>query len=154
LVISVFIPYFSFGDDFRMMKQLSFDMIKLSTLLFAVLAASISISEEIEGRTAVTLMSKPVTRRQFLLGKFFGILLAAAAMTVLLSWVQNWIIYWKPFQVRLEDTIDPLSNSVQAKVVPFLTQFNLGPEGNGFIKGIGLWLGETMANLCGLTLGF
>ncbi|MFL5331010.1 MAG: ABC transporter permease [Gemmataceae bacterium] len=159
LVISVFIPYFSFGDDFKMMKQLSFDMIKLSTLLFAVLAASISISEEIEGRTAVTLMSKPVTRRQFLLGKFFGILLAAAAMTVLLSWVQNWMIYWKPFQVRLEDTIDPLSNAVQAKIVPAMQHFgplqlDLGPEGTGFIKGIGLWLGESLANLCGLALGF
>src|SRR5262249_7125597 len=79
LFISMVIPYFTFGEDFRMMKQLSFDMIKLSTMGFAVIAAAVSVSEEIEGRTAVTLMSKPVTRRQFLLGKYFGILLAALA---------------------------------------------------------------------------
>ena len=76
MLVSVVIPYFTFGDDYKMMKQLGFDMIMLSTMLFGVLAASMSISEEIEGRTAVTLMSKPVTRRQFLLGKFLGILLA------------------------------------------------------------------------------
>lgn len=155
LIVSVFIPYFTLGDDFKMMKQLSFDLIKLATLLFAVLAASISISEEIEGRTAVTLMSKPVTRSQFLLGKFFGILIAAALMTVLLSWVQNWVVYWKTFQVRLEDTIDPLSTAMQRRVVPILTQFTgLGPEANGFLRGVGIWTGETLSNLLGLTLGF
>jgi acylphosphatase len=36
-----------------------------------------SIAEEIEATHRVTLMSKPVSRRQFLLGKFFGIFLAA-----------------------------------------------------------------------------
>src|SRR5262249_25963716 len=75
LLVSMVIPYCTFGDDFKMMKQLGFDMVMLAAVLFCVLAASISVSEEIEGRTAVTLMSKPVTRRQFLLGKFFGILL-------------------------------------------------------------------------------
>src|SRR4051794_14709063 len=72
LFLSMIIPYFTFGDDFKMMKQLGLDMVMLASVLFCVLAASISVHEEIEGRTAVTLMSKPVTRRQFLLGKFFG----------------------------------------------------------------------------------
>jgi len=44
----------------------------------------ISINEEIEGRTAVTLMSKPVSRRQFLMGKFVGILTACQFAPVLL----------------------------------------------------------------------
>lgn len=154
LVVSVFVPYFTLGDDFKMMKQLSFDIIKLATLLFAVLAASISITEEIEGRTAVTLLSKPVTRRQFLLGKYVGILLAAAAMTLILSWAQNWVVYWKPFQVRLEDTIDPLSTAVQRKILPMMTGFDAGSEVAAFLKGVGLWVGETLANLLGLSLGF
>jgi hypothetical protein len=154
LVVSVFVPYFTLGDDFKMMKQLSFDVIKLATLLFAVMAASISITEEIEGRTAVTLMSKPVTRRQFLLGKYVGILLAAAAMTLILSWAQNWVVYWKTFQVRLEDTIDPLATAVQRKILPMLATIDAGSEANAFIKGIGLWTGETLANLLGLSLGF
>ncbi len=57
----------------------------LAPLLFGALAASISVSEEIEGRTAVTVMSKPINRRSFLLGKFFGVLMACAAMSTLLA---------------------------------------------------------------------
>ena len=36
-----------------MMKQIGFDVVMLSAVLFGVLAASMSISEEIEGRTAI-----------------------------------------------------------------------------------------------------
>jgi ABC-2 family transporter protein len=79
MMVSVILPYFTFGDDYKMMKQIGFDIILLFTTLFAVLTASTSISEEIEGRTAITLISKPLSRRQFLLGKFFGILLASRA---------------------------------------------------------------------------
>ena len=86
---SVVIPYFTFGDDYKMMKQIGFDVVMLAAVLFGVLAASMSISEEIEGRTAVTLMSKPVNRRQFLIGKFLGILMACVAMSLILGWSLN-----------------------------------------------------------------
>jgi hypothetical protein len=43
------------------------------------------ISEEIEGRTAVTLLSKPVSRFDFLVGKFAGILMAAFLMLFVLG---------------------------------------------------------------------
>ena len=84
--VSVAIPYFTFGDDYKMMKQIGIDVVMLAPTLFGVLAASMSISEEIEGRTAVTLMSKPVNRRQFLIGKFLGILMACLVMSMLLNW--------------------------------------------------------------------
>ena len=64
ILISPFIPYFTFGEDFIMVKELGFDTAVLAATAFGVLAAAMSISEEIEGRTAVTLMSKPVSRRQ------------------------------------------------------------------------------------------
>jgi hypothetical protein len=154
ILVSMVIPYFTFGEDFRMMKQLSFDMIKLSTVLFAVLAAGMSVSEEIEGRTAVTLMSKPVTRRQFLLGKYLGILLAAFALTLLLTWVQNWALYMKPHFERLEDSFDPLAVEVQGMVAPIVAKWGVTPEPSAFLKGAGLWFGETLANAGGLVLGF
>src|SRR5262245_15424010 len=95
IAVSPFVPYFTFGEDLKMVKELGYAFTMLFAGVFAVLAASMSISEEIEGRTAVTLMSKPVSRRQFLLGKFAGILLAALFMTVVLGWVLVWIIIFK-----------------------------------------------------------
>ncbi len=70
--ISPLIPYFTFGEDHLVVQDIGYDTIMMVAVIFGALAASMSISEEIEGRTAVTLMSKPVSRRQFLIGKFVG----------------------------------------------------------------------------------
>src|SRR5262245_14365339 len=80
MIVSIFLPYFTFGEDYLMVKQLGYDIIMLAAVLFGGLVASLSISEEIEGRTAITVMSKPVSRRQFMLGKYAGIILAALFM--------------------------------------------------------------------------
>lgn len=154
LVFSMVIPYFTFGDDFKMMKQLGYDMIMLATVVFTVLAASISVSDEIEGRTAVTLMSKPVTRRQFLLGKYLGILLAGTMMTLLLGWFFNWALYVKPYFDRLEDAVDPLVTQSQALVVAPLQNLPSALEAKTFVRGAAAWAGETYANTLGLALGF
>src|SRR5439155_17893252 len=95
MMFSPFLPYFTFGEDFKMVHELGYDITMLAGVLFTVLAASMSISEEIEGRTAVTVMSKPVSRRQFLVGKFVGILLATLAMTILLGSVFAGIMRFK-----------------------------------------------------------
>lgn len=154
LVASMVIPYFTFGDDFKMMKQLGFDMIMLATVVFTVLAASISVSDEIEGRTAVTLMSKPVTRRQFLLGKYLGILLAGTAMTLFLGWFFNWALYIKPYFDRLEDAVDPLVSQSQSLVVTPLQNLPSATEAKMFVRGASAWAAETYANTLGLALGF
>jgi ABC-2 family transporter protein len=154
LIVSMVIPYFTFGDDFKMMKQLGFDMIMLATVLFCVLAASISVSDEIEGRTAVTLMSKPVTRRQFLLGKYFGILLAGAMMTLLLGVAFNLALWFKPYFDRLEEAVDPLVTQAQTLIVPPLQNAPAAVEAKMFVRGVAGWFGETYANTLGLALGF
>lgn len=94
--VAVVLPYFTFGDDYKMFKQIGMDITMLAAVLFGVLAASISISEEIEGRTAITLMSKPINRRQFLVGKFLGILMACAGLSLLLGWNLNWALLASP----------------------------------------------------------
>src|SRR5213079_1688732 len=73
--------------EFKMMKLIGYDIVMLGAVAFGVIAAAVSISEEIEGRTAVTLMSKPVSRRQFLLGKFAGIFLCCLLLILGLGWV-------------------------------------------------------------------
>src|SRR5204863_9955332 len=69
MVVSIFVPYFTFGEDYLMVKQLGYDTIMLGGVLFRALATSLSIAQEIEGRSAIIVMSKPGSRRQFMLGK-------------------------------------------------------------------------------------
>lgn len=76
LLMNTILPFYSLGDDVKMLKDCSLATILISGLLIAVWTASTSIAEEIEGKTAMTLLSKPINRRQFILGKYLGILQA------------------------------------------------------------------------------
>ena len=72
----IYIPYNTFGEDVKMYKDSSLMTIMVLAILVAVWTASVSVADEIEGRTALTLLSKPISRRQFVLGKFLGIVWA------------------------------------------------------------------------------
>ncbi len=80
IILYVFIPQNTFGEDVKMLKISVFPMIRTMAIIVAVWSASESISNEIEGRTAMTVLSKPIGRRQFLIGKFVGILLPVALL--------------------------------------------------------------------------
>ena len=79
LVLYIYIPYNTFGEDVKMFKDSSLMTIMVLAILVAVWTASVSVADEIEGRTALTLLSKPISRREFVLGKFLGITWANCA---------------------------------------------------------------------------
>lgn len=75
------LPFFTLGEDVLMFKAVGLDVVLVIALLMGLFAASRSIFEEIEDRTMLTLMSKPVSRWQVLVGKYLG-LLGASALAV------------------------------------------------------------------------
>jgi ABC-type transport system involved in multi-copper enzyme maturation permease subunit len=149
LTIAPFWPYFTFGEDHIMVKDLGLDTVMLAAVFFGALAASISITEEIEGRTAVTLMSKPLSRRQFLLGKFLGITLAALAMFVLLGWYYQAIVEFKPWW---DKQIEPPPPPVW--LTDFLVRWQFPGVVRDFLYGAGLWTANALDTLPGLILTF
>jgi ABC-type transport system involved in multi-copper enzyme maturation permease subunit len=72
--------YFAFGDEPKLVENSALAVMFLSGLFGAVLSASSSLAREIRSGTALAVLSKPVDRINFLLGKFAGL---AAALTVL-----------------------------------------------------------------------
>lgn len=78
LSLFTFLPFFTLGDDTRMYKSVCIDVIMILTLIVTLLATSKSIYEEIEDRTMLTLMSKPVARWEVLVGKYMGLILSSA----------------------------------------------------------------------------
>jgi ABC-type transport system involved in multi-copper enzyme maturation permease subunit len=146
--LAVILPFYTFGEDVLMMTEIDFDIIMFLAVIFCVFTASISISDEIEGRTAVTLMSKPVSRRQFLLGKYFGILSAALLMTLLLGWVFNWMILGRSWFDKMDPEPPP------GRLTLFLEAWAPAGEATDFLRGAGLWIFQTADLLPGLVLGF
>jgi len=85
LILFIFIPYNTFGEDIKMLKDSGLTLIRVLGIFLAAWGASTTISEEIENCTALTVLSKPIGRRSFVLGKFSGIAWTTALMFVVLG---------------------------------------------------------------------
>ncbi len=109
VVASIYIPYNTFGEDIKMYKDSGLTLLRVLGIFLAVWAASKSLAEEIEGRTALTVLSKPVSRRQFILGKYSGIGMAIALLFIVLGiWFVIWVSY-KPIYDSRESSISEFS---------------------------------------------
>jgi hypothetical protein len=150
IMVSIIVPYFTLGDDYKLMKQVGFDIVMLFSGLFGLLTASITVNEEIEGRTAITVISKPVSRRQFFIGKYLGILLACWTMSLLLGWVLTWALHLKPRFDPLDDVIDPMPFEVSRWMMPKFDAATPTIEGSAWARGMGTWFGDTTAHHIGL----
>jgi len=82
LLIFGMLPFFTLGEDTVMYKSVVLDVVLVLVLIITLFATSKSIFEEIEDRTMLTLMSKPVQRWEVLIGKYLGIILSALLAVV------------------------------------------------------------------------
>ena len=82
---SQFITFFGLGEEARMLRDSCLATITIGGLLVAIFASASVISDEIEKKTAMTVLCKPVSRVEFILGKYFGILLALLVAYIIFS---------------------------------------------------------------------
>lgn len=85
LLFLPYIPFNTLGEDLKMHMSVGLTFVKIPAILLALWLSGISIAEEIEGKTALMLLSKPVSRVQLILGKFFGILVPVFVMYIVLG---------------------------------------------------------------------
>ena len=84
--------YLSPGTELKMLIDVGLGSIRFFGMLIAIFLGTRLIPDEIEKRTIYTLLAKPVTRAQFLLGKFVGGL-ATVISNVLLMGVTFYIVF-------------------------------------------------------------
>lgn len=74
IFFQLFLPQNTFGDDVKPFKEYNLTLLTIAPIFLAIWTASHSIADEIEGKTALTLLSKPVSRVEFILGKYLGVM--------------------------------------------------------------------------------
>jgi len=90
------LPYYTFGEDTKMYKDIGMAYVLGFVLVMALLSASRVVADEIDDRTMLTLMSKPVRRTEVIIGKFLGLLLGcglAIFLGCLAVAVAAWFMY-------------------------------------------------------------
>ncbi len=85
IITFIVIPYNTFGEDVKMFKDSGLTLVKVLSLLVVIWTASLTVAEEIEGRTALTVLSKPLNRQQFVIGKYIGLSLSILLIVLLLG---------------------------------------------------------------------
>ncbi len=73
LILNVSLAAFTLEDDDKLLLDLGLSTLLLSGLFLASFSATGVLSREIENKTVLTVVSKPVSRPLFLLGKFVGL---------------------------------------------------------------------------------
>ena len=120
----VYVPYNTFGEDVKVLRNTGFETIMVLAVMVALWTASTSVADEIEGRTALTLLSKPISRRQFVLGKFLGIILPVLLLFILLGiWLMGWVSFKVVYDARETSNPNPdwqLCYDEMVRVVPGL----------------------------------
>lgn len=96
MLIFVWLAFFTFGEDVKMLKDTGMALVSVLCIVQAVWAASTSVSEEIDGRTALTVLSKPLGRRDFIIGKFLGIAWTVTLLFTLIGLAFLIAVAYKP----------------------------------------------------------
>lgn len=78
LILNVSLAAFTLDDDDKLLLDLGLSTLLLSGLFLSAFSATGVLSREIENKTVLTVISKPISRPMFIVGKFAG--LAAALL--------------------------------------------------------------------------
>lgn len=76
LIMFVLIPsltMYSLDDDTKFLREIGLSTLFLTSLFISIFAASGAVAEEIDNKTIMTVVTKPVQRPIFILAKFLGV---------------------------------------------------------------------------------
>ncbi len=127
LIVFVYIPYNTFGEDIKVLKDSGMTLIMVLCIIQAVWAAGTSISDEIEGRTALTVLSKPIGRRSFIIGKYMGIFWTVAVMFCIFGLILMVAVAYKPiYDARETSNTEPIWQICMLEMVGVVPGLLLG----------------------------
>jgi hypothetical protein len=108
LVLNVNLAGYTLEDDNKLLVDLGLSTLFLLGLLMAAFTATSVLAKEIENKTVLTVVSKPVGRPLVVIGKFLGVSAAIATSYWLLSLVFLLTVRHRvQSSVRAEDIFDP-----------------------------------------------
>jgi ABC-type Na+ efflux pump permease subunit len=82
---SFFLARFSFEEEFQMLKDIALGAMSIFSSLLAILATATLLPKDMEDRTIYTILAKPVSRVEYLLGKLAGVFLLLTLAVLLMG---------------------------------------------------------------------
>lgn len=107
---SAFLAKFSFQEEFQMLKDVALGAMSVFLSLLAILATAMLLPRDLEDRTIFTILSKPVPRYEYLLGKLLGVFILLTLSTIIMGVLFLGVLFLRE-QAALAETRASLSGS-------------------------------------------
>ena len=98
---------FSFQEQFKFLKDLGYAAISLTGLLVGLLGAAQLIPGEIERRTILTALCRPLRRWEFVVGKYLGLATYLTLMVAIMALAVWGVLGWKEAQFLRAEGLEP-----------------------------------------------
>jgi len=100
IVFSRILALLTVGDRVKIIKDVGLFSLSLFGALMAILMGVGLVYKEIDKRTIHSLLVKPIHRYQFLLGKYFGLILTLVVMLLAMSLIYLAVIFLHTFKIE------------------------------------------------------
>jgi len=100
IIFSRVLALLTVGDRVKIITDVGLASLSIFGALMAILMGTGLVYKEIDKRTIYTLLSKPIQRYQFLLGKYFGLILTLFVMLVLMTLIFLVLIFLHSFRIE------------------------------------------------------
>jgi len=95
ILSTLFLGSISLGEDLKVIRDLGLAGIYIFSLIIAIFMGTSLIYKEIDKRTLFITLSKPVSRSEFIIGKFFGLFVGLIITVLFMSIIYFLIVAFK-----------------------------------------------------------
>jgi len=99
LIFSRILALLTVGDRVKIIADVGLAALSLIGALMAILVGTGLVYKEIDKKTIYTLLVKPIRRRQFILGKFFGMVMTLGVMLFFMTLIFLAVLFLHTFQI-------------------------------------------------------
>jgi ABC-type transport system involved in multi-copper enzyme maturation permease subunit len=121
--LSIALGQLSYAEQARISADFGFTGIQMSAAILAIFAGSTLVAREIEKQTVLTLLARPVSRAQFLMGKFLGLSLVVLTVVTGLAVVLIGLLLALNFTIGTSFFVALLGIALEAMVLTSLALF-------------------------------
>lgn len=105
---SVLLADLTIMEHHKIIKDMGLAAINLGGVMIAIFVGIGLVSKEIERRTVYTIMARPITRAQFILGKYLGLVITLSVNVVVMMavFLGTMLLYRVPVQMALFQAVE------------------------------------------------
>jgi ABC-type transport system involved in multi-copper enzyme maturation permease subunit len=153
LFIFLLIPYNTLGEDIKLVITQGLTVVKLFAAFLAVWAASSTIADELDGKTALMTLAKPLSRAKFIIGKYAGVMIAVTLLFLILgTFFLNTVSYKVVYDARESSKDVPTAIECAEAVYRILPHMALAYLETVILAAIAIAVSTRLALLPNLTL--